>query len=721
MRRYITVLLAILMVFTATNLVFADNDVVGSDVSDSGSGQNTDENLVINGTFDAVSDDGAAPLNWEVNNSSAVSIVDDEENGSCLYISSQEPDIIRAVQQIPVEPGAYYLLSCDIKTRGVAEGQGASITVLDSFAYSEQLYDDNDWTHVTIIGRTYEQQTEIEFALSLGTSNMPSSGEAWFDNASVQKYDGVPGEFLDLFIEHFYDTGDESSEPTKGEPYVPPTQTETDIKGMPHKGTMIIITMLTAAVCAVLYVTFIKGEQGRLKSKINPRLLLLGIIVLGLIIRIICNAVFTSLKGTYGHSTDILCFTAWGGRLLDHGTSGFYAAGWCDYPPAYMYICGLCAKIARLFGVTTYGYSAAEALIFKMPTILCDLAATYVIYRTARRFNCTERTSLILSCFVALNPAFIFISSVWAQMDMMLALLLVLTFIWLIKGVEKAEGAKDLPFIAPDMIVTGAIYGLAVSLKPQALMAGPIFAAAFIYYIIVSIKNKRLLESVVTTALSAVCAFAVIILPALPFTGEQEGLWLLDKYLGTATSYEYATIEAFNLFALMGGNWINVRQPITGNDGMTYLQLGTALMALVIIVAILFFIFGDKKNKGIIFLTCAFMLAGIFTLGHYMHERYLFPVLLLLLAAAVYYRDRRLYIAFFGFTCSMLLNTMAAFIITDAESIVRYQFYDDILTIGSLMTLLTFAWLTYVCYSLLIGKGAGKYYAFSDDSAKNKK
>jgi Gpi18-like mannosyltransferase len=53
-------------------------------------------------------------------------------------------------------------------------------------------------------------------------------------------------------------------------------------------------------------------------------------------------------------------------------------------------------------------------------------------------------------------------------------------------------------------------------------------------------------------------------------------------------------------------------------------------------------------------------MALIFTFGHYMHERYVVPILVMLLFAYAYYKDKRLLLAALLFTVTTFLNEMMA-------------------------------------------------------------
>ena len=67
--------------------------------------------------------------------------------------------------------------------------------------------------------------------------------------------------------------------------------------------------------------------------------------------------------------------------------------------------------------------------------------------------------------------------------------------------------------------------------------------------------------------------------------------------------------------------------------------------ALSVAASILMYIKGHGRNRGCLALSAGYLIIALFELGHYMHERYLVPALLLILVAFVYYRDRRLFVS----------------------------------------------------------------------------
>ena len=161
---------------------------------------------------------------------------------------------------------------------------------------------------------------------------------------------------------------------------------------------------------------------------------------------------------TEGYATDVSCFSAWAFRLADVGPGQFYAPDYfADYPPAYMLVLWAAGKAARVLGLAYQ--SKGLALVLGAVPILCDLGLAALVWRIARRFLGGPR-ALRLAAFAAFCPPLLYDTGVWKQVDGVFALALVGAF-WLLH--EK----KYLP--------AAAVYGLALAIKPQALLLGPSF------------------------------------------------------------------------------------------------------------------------------------------------------------------------------------------------------------------------------------------------------
>lgn len=636
---------------------------------------------VKNAGFDEVGEDGSFPLYWQLGrwtqDESYMEVVTDDNGNNRLHLVCPSENDVRAEQEIEVKADSYYKLTCTVTTSGVEGGNGANISVIDSPATSDPVFSDCDSKTIELTGKTGKDQTKITIALRIGGYSAESKGEAWFDDVKVEELNSAPASFSDFYYEN---TGTASN------------GAATDPSAFPHLTEIIILAALILVLTIVIYFIVLNRKENDFSKPKSGAYALIIMLILGLIIRCVCNYVFTSSSGAYGHATDISCFTAWGERILNVGPGAFYAEGYfADYPPGYMYVLWLCAAIRSVLGIT-YG-SATHALIFKLPSILLDLFAGYMAYKIAKRAGRSAKTSVILAALIVFNPILIFLSAVWGQVDIILSVFIVLSLLWLKQGIDKRS--------IKDLILSGVFFGIATAVKPQALMVGPLYGFAYIMYIVDQAKERRAGKAILCTIAAAVCAFAVILIPAIPFTGSQDGLWIVNKYIGTVNGYPYASVEAFNFMSLAGGLWKPVDSAFIGS--ITYGTFGTVCMAIVIAIACLLYLFTDRRKNGALMLITAFMLSGIFTFGHYMHERYLFPVLILLFMAFLCYNDKRLFLAYGLFSSAMAINTAAAFIIVDNQ-FARNACYDTLMKAGSCLTIAAFLVLAALCIDILIIK-----------------
>ena len=186
---------------------------------------------------------------------------------------------------------------------------------------------------------------------------------------------------------------------------------------------------------------------------------------------------------TEGYPYDQSCFLSWALRMADLGPAGFYSAGYfCDYLPGYLYVLWGIGKLMQLLHI---GHETAMArVLLALPSALgaCGLSAlAFLIARCANRPGLAQP----MAGFVLLCPALLFDTAVWKQIDAFFLLPLALAFY----------------FLSEDHFVpAAALYGLALAIKPQALLAGPVLAAAFAAAFVRARAGQRL-RAVLTLSL----------------------------------------------------------------------------------------------------------------------------------------------------------------------------------------------------------------------------
>lgn len=342
-----------------------------------------------------------------------------------------------------------------------------------------------------------------------------------------------------------------------------------------------------------------------------------------------------------GYSSDVACFSAWALRLAENGPGSFYAPDYfADYPPGYMLALWPLGVFARALELDISG--KAFGLLLCLWPILCDLGLAALVGHIAR-LCLDERRALRFAAFAAFCPAFLYNTAVWKQVDGVFSLAILGAF-WLLWRRHWAAGA--------------ALYGLALALKPQALLFGPVLAVCFLAPLLASRRLPDALAALGRGAAGAALAVGVVLACALPFWGDQPVFWLWDKYADTASSYPWASLNGFNLLTLFGANWQPLDAPVLGP--VTWQALGTA--GILAATAALGWLAFKSWKKGVFcpVTLAAFYGAAVFTLGHSMHERYILPALALTLAAAARWGDRRLLGAFGLLSLSSLADLAMA-------------------------------------------------------------
>ena len=304
---------------------------------------------------------------------------------------------------------------------------------------------------------------------------------------------------------------------------------------------------------------------------------------------------------TDGYPYDMSCFVAWGDKLAAEGPAAFYSEGYfADYPPGYLWVLGLVGAIRAALHIA-YESKWTYFLLALVPS-LCDCGLAWLVYRTAKRssWGVKEHTALVLTAFTAFNPLMLFDTGVWKQIDGAFALPLVLCFVLL-------EQRRYLP--------AAVLYGVALAIKPQALLFGPVLAVC--YLAAITLEKDRL-RAFGRCFGGAALALLPPLLTGLPFFGVVQLIpKLIDKYTGTMSGYPYATINAFNWLAALGGNWKELADPAL--FGISWQQLGCLNILLVTAGLAYFAVRSVRGGWFSPLLLAAYYGIGIFTLAHCMH------------------------------------------------------------------------------------------------------
>ncbi len=601
MRKILPILLVLLCVFTAA-AALADS-----------------ENLLYNGGFE----EGVNgwPQGWQDDAwlyDPGISYWEQREGGYSGDRSALVENVVtndaRFTQVVQVTPGATYRLSGFIKAEGCDPAKGgANLSIIDCFGDFPAVYDTKgEWVEVTCYVRPGRDMKTMTVAARVGMYNADTPGKAWFDDISVVQVDSVPDGAVVIDLDPFTAWANSGGADTSA--------ADSAIKQFDSIWPWLI--MFAALIIGLLWV---RERKIRVSGwMIFP---LLGIAA---VVRLYLMATQP------GYETDMACFLSWSLRMAEVGPANFYDPNiFCDYPPGYMYPLWITGGLLKLLGVgsmTTMG-----RVLVKIMPLLFDIGGTYLLYRFAVK-RLSEKPALLLAALYALSPAVLIDGAVWGQVDS------VLSFGLLLCAVYAMEGKWHYALPA---------YAITVLMKPQALLAAPVALAALVMAAINldgGEKQKGFWKSVLTGLGAGLGACVVLLIPFVIKQPDPVG-WVIKQYTTVLGSYEYATLNTPNLFYLLGANWT----PLSDKLGpATYGTLGVMLTVLAVALVVLLYAWRGRRDRLPYFVALSYI--ALYILGVKMHERYLFPALLLLLVAYVATPDRRILWLFVGFSVTLFVN-----------------------------------------------------------------
>ena len=590
-----------------------------------------EENLLVNGDFSEVS--GDLPQGWRRDmwltdtGVSLLTVDEDGYEGGCVTVTNVDENDARFAQTVSVEPDTLYRISGMIRAEGCDEGgYGASLSLENVFVYSDAVYDtDSEWQYVELYGRTGPNQTSMTVFARIGGYGMLARGRASFDNLSLVRLDEAPEGVL--VNEFFRETtqADDSDDDDDGE----------DGDAMPERNTESWLLFTCAYMLAVLGLAR-KRQRAAIPARDSSlRLVFFAGLAAALVLRLILAARIR------GYNTDINCFTGWSERMFSQGPARFYSPEYfCDYPPGYMLLLWLVSALRRLFGMETSG--GAYLILLKLMPILADLGGAALVWRVARR-RMDEGAAVALALLTAFNPAAMANSAAWGQIDAVLALAVALC------ALEAAEGRTVRALVW---------FGAAALVKPQALLFAPVGLAAILCGIAGKQGDER--KKAVRQALIGVaaCLGLLYMVAFICCVGRAEGVgqaltlpvtWMIELYSGTVQGYRYVTVNTLNLHYLLGMNWARAE------DHAFVTALAWALFGLSYAFCIALTVIGRARPRRLL-LTGGLLIVLVCTFGPMIHERYVYPGLLLLTLAFAHERDRRLLIGLTVLTATTFMN-----------------------------------------------------------------
>lgn len=646
-RRWLTLLLALLMLVMPG---YAEED---------------DANLLYNGGFEYL-DESGLPDGWYTDayvrqeGYTTYGMSGDAHGGeNAAVVNNLGLNDARFAQSVSVKPETLYRLSGWIMADDILDsGLGANLSIEGVYVFSESVFHtEGGWQYVELYGETGEDQYDVTVFARVGGYNGESQGRAAFDDLRLVEVDAVPG---DGIATRWFKSAAASSASTA-------LEDEEETAQDPFWPWLLVLSGVYVLMALLMMQTLQLDRRSLVESNRIPLFFVIGLLAAAAV-RLVCTVV-------EGYQVDVNCFLDWGSMMAADGPVNFYRPDrFCDYTPAYLYVLGLNGLVSALFDSR-----AAQVLVYKAVPMLCDLIMAVAVYDFARKEKLSRNQAGLVGLLVAFNPSMIINSAAWCQMDSVLTLGLMLVAILAM----RRKWTAVLP-----------VYVLCALIKPQALMLGFLGLAAIVMaWIRWKEDRKPILLGVAWSALVA----AVIV---IPFSIRQENpLWLIELYGNTLASYPYATVNTANLYYLLGANWQGIGQHcgwyvpmifavIAGLwcvwqavslknrklpwfesalmgaftlafvlmifMNVTWTVVGAAAMAMAF--AMVLPMFARSSKLSVLPLCGGVLFVLLYVLGIKMHERYLFPALILLTLAYVMHRDRRILLIMAVVSCTMFIN-----------------------------------------------------------------
>ncbi|MGH7727183.1 MAG: phospholipid carrier-dependent glycosyltransferase [Vulcanimicrobiaceae bacterium] len=377
------------------------------------------------------------------------------------------------------------------------------------------------------------------------------------------------------------------------------------------------------------------GERPEQKQASAPYALF-GVLVAAFAVRML-------FVGAGGFGSDVSTFESWTLTLADHALRDFYAsAGFADYPPGYFLILAAVGHLYRELVHADPSYGILKIFV-KLPGIVADLACAGIVYALVGRFA-SRLWALGAAAFFAFDPATIFISAYWGQVDSVAAAF-ALGALLLTVDSARPETARATGLLAAAWLLVA----YSILIKPPAIVLVPVLLAFTFATDDAAVRARRLWGTGLGIVASFVLAYALALVfhaGANPFF--QYG-WLYDRYAYASNVYAYNSVNAFNLYVMVIHRFWEPDSTLVPNlviGGHTYGLPEYVWGIGLFVAAILLVVSRAVQRRDAIAPLEAAMLLGLayFLLLTRMHERYIFDALAFCIPL-IFYRRRYLYAA----------------------------------------------------------------------------
>jgi Gpi18-like mannosyltransferase len=357
---------------------------------------------------------------------------------------------------------------------------------------------------------------------------------------------------------------------------------------------------------------------------------------------LICNFSLLFMKS---YEADLGFWQHWINQLSTNGYDKFDG----NYPPIYIHWLYLVGEIYGLLGLPLEKDTLFKFLT-QIPVVLCHCLLLYVVYTQLKNHQLSKNFFHSIMAIVAFNPALLINGPIWGQVDL---IPVTFVFISLLCCFEKKWAIWAAPFFILSLLT-----------KFQMIAFLPVYG--FLFW-------RDIKKHSIGLAISAF----LIALAFLPYILSNHFVDAINQaYINTLGQYPKTTFNAANIWILLTANVAPDNVMLFGATGSS--MLGKIFMAKYFgilcfaIVSLLVFSFGiyrfyfskeshsETSDKAYVFFASFICALGFFALLPAMHERYMFPAVVMALGLACFKRGQLFYPLLASVFCSINMLIIVA-------------------------------------------------------------
>lgn len=354
-----------------------------------------------------------------------------------------------------------------------------------------------------------------------------------------------------------------------------------------------------------------------------------------------------------GYGFDIGVYQGWARSAVELGMAESYLTQvggnmTPDYPPlSIMMLTGFGHVYKLLFHEFDLS-SVTFRMYIKLPAMFTDVLICTLLYFLCKRWKNSTRIGLLAALAYALNPAAIYDSAIWGQTDC------IYSFFLLAAVAAWSYEKKDL---------SAVMLACSILTKMQGIVLYPLFAL-----LVLRTSPKELLRF-------CIVGITTVIVVMLPFAMGNVLESIADVYFGAVGRYGNVTVGAYNFWwSLLADRGWQIESSVSPFGYLRYSHIGFLVFGLV--YALILWIFHKalvrSEKTDALFYCSALVTAAFFLFLPQMHERYLFPFVVL--GTPLIFMGRNIAIAYWIMVIAFTMNLMGVSPLTFIDKALYREF-----------------------------------------------